>query len=242
MVLVSVQEASAELADPAVGRRVVSRDELSQHWDGFAALVTPTGERPDVGSGGPNLRWLRPFLAAHRGVIGLALVLALAAAACEVALPLVVESIVNDLVTPHAESLLYESGLVMLALVAGGTFAVLLQRLALVGATATFDIGTLDFTTKRLLALPMSYFAARRVGDIERRLTGVRQIRRIVVQQGIAALTAATQVAVSYTHLDVYKRQVQGVLRPGSTNPGWSGRCSGTTSSRSAPRPPPWRR
>jgi ATP-binding cassette subfamily B protein len=129
-------------------------------------------------------------------VIGLALVLALAAAACEVALPLVVESIVNDLVTPHAESLLYESGLVMLALVVGGTFAVLLQRLALVGATATFDIGTLDFTTKRLLALPMSYFAARRVGDIERRLTGVRQIRRIVVQQGIAALTAATQVVV----------------------------------------------
>jgi ABC-type bacteriocin/lantibiotic exporter with double-glycine peptidase domain/CRP-like cAMP-binding protein len=196
VVLVSVQEANAELADPAVGRRVVSRDELSQHWDGFAALVTPTGERPDVGSGGPNLRWLRPFLAAHRGVIGLALVLALAAAACEVALPLVVESIVNDLVTPHAESLLFESGLVMLALVVGGTFAVLLQRLALVGATATFDIGTLDFTTKRLLALPMSYFGARRVGDIERRLTGVRQIRRIVVQQGIAALTAATQVVV----------------------------------------------
>jgi ABC-type bacteriocin/lantibiotic exporter with double-glycine peptidase domain/CRP-like cAMP-binding protein len=196
VVLVSVQEANAELADPAVGRRVVSRDELSQHWDGFAALVTPTGERPDVGSGGPNLRWLRPFLAAHRGVIGFALLLALAAAACEVALPLVVESIVNDLVTPHAESLLYESGLVMLALVVGGTFAVLLQRLALVGATVTFDIGTLDFTTKRLLALPMSYFAARRVGDIERRLTGVRQIRRIVVQQGIAALTAATQVVV----------------------------------------------
>ncbi len=176
VVLVRVQEAEAELADPAVGRRVVSRDELSQHWDGFAAIVTPTGEPPDVGSGGPNLHWLRPFVAAHRGAIGLALVLALAAAACEVALPLVVESIVNDLVTPHAESLLYDSGLIMLALIVGGAFAVLLQRLALVGATATFDIGTLDFMTKRLLALPMSYFATRRVGDIERRLTGVRQI------------------------------------------------------------------
>jgi len=198
VVLVSVHEADAqaEIADPAVGRRVVSRDELNQHWDGFAAIVSPTGEPPDVGSGGPNLRWLRPFLAAHQGVIGLALLLALVAAACEVALPLVVESVVNDLVTPHAESLLYDSGLVMLALIVGGTFAVLLQRLALVGATATFDIGTLDFTTKRLLALPMSYFASRRVGDIERRLTGVRQIRRIVVQQGIAALTAATQVVV----------------------------------------------
>jgi ABC-type bacteriocin/lantibiotic exporter with double-glycine peptidase domain/CRP-like cAMP-binding protein len=196
VVLVGVREADAEIADPAAGRRVVSREELNQHWDGFAAIATPTGEPPDVRSGGPNLRWLRPFLAVHQGVIGLALVLALAAAACEVALPLVVESIVNDLVTPHAESLLYDSGLVMLALIVGGTFAVLLQRLALVGATATFDIGTLDFTTKRLLALPMSYFAARRVGDIERRLTGVRQIRRIVVQQGIAALTAVTQVVV----------------------------------------------
>jgi ATP-binding cassette subfamily B protein len=212
VVLVGVHAADAELADPAVGRRVVSRDELSQHWDGFAAIVTPTGERPDVGTGGPNLRWLRPFLAAHRRVIGLALVLALAAAACEVALPLVVESIVNDLVTPHAESLLYESGLVMLALIVGGTLAVLLQRLVLVGATATFDIGTLDFTTKRLLALPMSYFSTRRVGDIERRLTGVRQIRRLVVQQGIAALTSTTQVLVGVAIMFVLSPLLAGIF------------------------------
>ena len=51
VVLVRADEAEAEveLADPAIGRRVVSRDELSQHWDGFAAIVTPTGEPPDVG-------------------------------------------------------------------------------------------------------------------------------------------------------------------------------------------------
>jgi ATP-binding cassette subfamily B protein len=81
-----------------------------------------------------------------------------------------------------------------------------------VGATATFDIGTLDFTTKRLLALPMSYFAARRVGDIERRLTGVRQIRRLVVQQGIAALTSTTQVLVGVAIMFVLSPLLAGIF------------------------------
>ena len=63
-------------------------------------------------------------------------------------------------------------------------------------ASARFDTDTLDFVTTRLLGLPMSYFATRRTGDIERRLSGVREIRRIVIEQGVEALSAATQVVV----------------------------------------------
>lgn len=196
VVLTRLEENSAEIADPAFGLRKVTREELAEHWDGFAAIATPTGELPDVPGGAPNLAWLGSFLRVHRRVIAIALGFALVAAACEVALPLVVEAIVNDVISPHSESVLDLLALVMLALVAGGTLAALLQRLSLVGATAKFDVGILDFVTERLLKLPMSYFAVRRIGDIERRLNGVREIRRIVVQLGIEAITAATQVLV----------------------------------------------
>ncbi len=87
-------------------------------------------------------------------------------------------------------------GLGILGLALAGTAASLFQRWALVGAAVRFDNDTLGFITERLLGLPMSYFASRRIGDIERRLSGVREIRRIVVQQGIAGLSAATQIVV----------------------------------------------
>ncbi|MGH9295464.1 MAG: ABC transporter transmembrane domain-containing protein, partial [Acidimicrobiales bacterium] len=137
---------------------------------------------------------IRPFLAKHRRILLVALGCALAAAACEVTLPLVVQAVVDDVVSVHAESTLDILGLVLLGLILAGTFAALVQRLVLVGATARFDVETLDFVTERLLGLPLSYFASRRTGDIERRLSGVREIRRLVVQLGIEALTDATQV------------------------------------------------
>ncbi|MGH9169768.1 MAG: peptidase domain-containing ABC transporter [Acidimicrobiales bacterium] len=194
VVLVEASDEGAKLADPGIGMRTVTSEELAKHWDGYAAIVQPAADRPVLPSSRPNLRWLRPFIVAHKRALTYALGLALAAAGCEVALPIIVETIVNDVVVPHAESALNLLGLVMLALVLGGTAAGLMQRLVLVAATARFDVATLDFVTTRLLGLPISYFASRRTGDIERRLSGVKEIRRIVVQLGIQALTDLTQV------------------------------------------------
>jgi ABC-type bacteriocin/lantibiotic exporter with double-glycine peptidase domain/CRP-like cAMP-binding protein len=196
VVLAEVDEHHAEIADPALGLQRVDRGELDRHWDGYAARVTPTGATPEVPAGAPHLQWLVPFLVKHRRALIGAMVLALVAAACEVALPLVVEHVVNAVIAHKATSTIEILGLAMLALAVGGTVAVLFQRLVLVAASARFDTDTLDFVTTRLLGLPMSYFASRRIGDIERRLSGVRQIRRIVVEQGVEALSAGTQIVV----------------------------------------------
>lgn len=196
VVLARLDGDRVELADPAIGVVTMSREELLRHWDGYAARVAPTGDAVEVPNGAPNLRWLRPFLLAHRRALVLALILALAAAAGEVALPLLVQLIVNDVVSHKATSAIDLIGLGILGLAVVGTAASLFQRLVLVGATARFDSDTLDFITERLLGLPMSYFASRRIGDIERRLTGAREIRRVVVQQGIQAVSAGAQVLV----------------------------------------------
>jgi len=196
VVLARLDKDRAEVADPAIGIRQMSREELVKHWDGYTAQVAPSGVALEVPGGAPNMRWLRPFLRAHRRVLLIAVALALLAAAGEVALPLIVQYIVNDVVRRKPASAIDLLGLGILGLAVAGTAASLLERLVLVGATTRFDSDTLDFITERLLGLPMSYFASRRIGDIERRLTGVREVRRIVVQQGIQALSAATQVVV----------------------------------------------
>lgn len=196
VVLARLDTNRVEIADPAVGIVATSRDELVKHWDGYTAQVAPTGAALDVPGGAPNMRWLRPFLLAHRRTLLIAVALALVAAAGEVALPLIVQYVVNDVVNKSSVSAIDLLGLGILGLAVAGTAASLFQGLVLVDATTRFDSDTLDFITERLLGLPMSYFASRRIGDIERRLTGVREIRRIVVQQGIQALSAVTQVVV----------------------------------------------
>ncbi len=63
--------------------------------------------------------------------------------------------------------------------------ALCVQRYLLSFAAVRVDAATLDFLTRRLLALPMSYFATRRTGDIQRRLEGMRQVREFLVQHGV---------------------------------------------------------
>jgi ABC-type bacteriocin/lantibiotic exporter with double-glycine peptidase domain len=50
----------------------------------------------------------------------------------------------------------------------------------------------------------MDYFNARRTGDIERRLNGMRQVRQFIVQNGVQGLTAATVVLVAVVLMFVY--------------------------------------
>jgi ATP-binding cassette subfamily B protein len=94
----------------------------------------------------------------------------------------------------------------MLAVLLFMTMSLVLQRYLLSFVTVRIDTATLDFLTRRLLALPMSYFNTRRTGDIQRRLEGVRQIRELLVQHGAAALTALTLLAASLGLMLVYSR------------------------------------
>ena len=64
--------------------------------------------------------------------------------------------------------------------------AMVIQRYLLSFAAVRIDAATLDFLTRRLLELPMSYFMTRRTGDIQRRLEGIRQVREFFVQSGVS--------------------------------------------------------
>ena len=56
------------------------------------------------------------------------------------------------------------------------------------------DASILDFLTRRMLALPMSYFNTRRTGDIQRRLQGAQELREFVIHSGIGGCLAIFQI------------------------------------------------
>jgi ATP-binding cassette subfamily B protein len=82
----------------------------------------------------------------------------------------------------------------------------LLQQYLLAFATVRIDAAILDYLTRRLLDLPMSYFHSRRTGDIQRRLDGAREIRQFVVQYGVGSLLAIVQFTGCTALMLLYSR------------------------------------
>ena len=204
VVLFDVQELRVRVADPAVGLRRLPRDEFLDEWSGYASLLAPTERLQEQPEAHTSLRWLLPFVRPHRRALAAAVVLAIVAAALQLVLPILTEVVVDQVLPNDDLSLLY----VVLAAIAGVTVALagasLLERYLLSRVAVRFDVETLDFVTAKLLELPMSYFSARRTGDIERRLGGVRDLREFLVQSSVQVLTSVTQLVAAVALMFVY--------------------------------------
>ena len=204
LVLYHVTRRFVRLADPALGFRRLPRAEFDRRWTGYTALFdyTPAFEQaPEAARG---LAWLRPIVKPFTPLVMRALGLALVVSGLQMVLPVFTQVIVDRVLVEQDLTLLR-----LLIIAMGGTMAfivasLLAQRYLLSFAAVRIDAAGLDFITRRLLALPMSYFATRRTGDLQRRIEGVRQIRDLLVQNGIAGVTAVAQLAVTVALMFVY--------------------------------------
>lgn len=204
LVLYHLTAARAYVADPALGFRRLPREEFERRWTGYAALFdyTPAFEQAPRATGG--LAWLWPIVKPHGPLIIKALALAVVVSVLQMVLPVFTQVIVDRVLVEQDLSLLR---LLIVAMGATMVFIVaslLAQRYLLSFAAVRIDAAGLDFITRRLLALPMSYFATRRTGDLQRRIEGVRQVRDVLVQHGIAGVTAVAQLAVTVALMAVY--------------------------------------
>ncbi|HUH07553.1 MAG TPA: peptidase domain-containing ABC transporter [Egibacteraceae bacterium] len=197
VVLHQVGPHHARVADPARGLRRVGLDEVRQEWSGYAALPRPTPALFEAPVSDTSLRWLLPFLKPYRLAIALGFALAIVAAGLQMIVPVLTATIIDD-VLPSGRvdrlNLLVAGMILVLSLAVVASMA---QRRILARTALGVDGSTMDFLTGKLLRLPLSYFEARRASDIERRLAGMRQLRRLLVQEGVRGLTALTQLGVA---------------------------------------------
>lgn len=204
VVIHAVDGERVRIADPARGLREFGLKEVEERWSGYAALCEPTERLSEAPRGGLDLRWLWPFLRPHRRTLVISLVLALAAAGLQMVFPVFSQVIIDRVVGGHRQGLLYvlTAGMIGLLVIAVGVTIV--QRYLVARVASRLDADTLDFISARLLVLPMSYFESRRTGDIERRLSGMQQVRAVLIQNGVAAATALTQVLVAVVIMFIY--------------------------------------
>jgi ATP-binding cassette subfamily B protein len=204
VVLFDVNEKTAWIADPATNVRKITRRELDEKWNGYAALFDYTqafDQAPETRAG---FGWLTPFLKPFTGVFAKAFGLAVIVSALQMLLPVFTQVIVDSVLVENDSGLLTMMIGSMLVVLVFMTLAMLTQRYLLSFVAVRIDSSSLDFITRRLLALPLSYFSARKTGDIQRRILGVRQVREFLVQNGVNGLTSIAQIAAAMTLMFIY--------------------------------------
>src|SRR5881398_1308677 len=190
IVLYDVDEQFVRVADPARSLRKLPRREFEVKWTGYAALFDYTPAFEQAPESKSTLAWVLPFLARFKVILLQVLGLAVAVAFLQLLFPVFTQMVVDKVIVENDIGLLKTVLLAMLAALVFVQLATLAQEYLIAFATVRLDTAVLDFLSRKLLSLPMSYFTSRRTGDIQRRLDGARQVRQFAVQQGIGALLA----------------------------------------------------
>jgi len=212
MVLFDVGKTHVRVANPASGIQRIPMAEFEEKWSGYAALFDYTIAFENAPLNQSSLAWLLPFVRQFRPILVPAILLAGVISFLQLLFPIFTQTVVDKVIVEHDLGLL---NVIMVGLAATLVFfqlASFAQQYLLGFAALRIDAALLDFLTRRLLSLPMSYFASRRTGDIQRRLDGARQVRQFFVQHGIGGVLALVQLLGALILMSVYSMELTAVF------------------------------
>jgi ATP-binding cassette subfamily B protein len=204
VVLYEVAANVVGVADPGVGLRQVPRAEFEKEWTGYAALFDYTSAFEKAQVGKTSAAWLLEFFRPHTRVLAKAVGLALVVSVLEMVIPVFTQVIVDRVLVDRDVGLLKTLFFAMLFVLFFSTIAMVLQRYLLSFVAVRVDAASLDFLTRRLLSLPMTYFNNRRTGDIQRRIQGLRQLRSILIDHAVAGMTSVAQLGTALVLMAIY--------------------------------------
>ncbi len=212
LVLFDVGKDRVKVADPAQGLKDIPRSEFLGKWSGYTALFDYTADFERAPVQRASLAWLWPFVAPMKVLLLQALGLSALVSGLQLLFPILTQQVVDHVIVDRDLGLMAMLLLVMGVAVVFLSLANLTQQYLLSYVTMRVDSSALDYLTRRLLALPMSYFYQRRTGDIQRRLDAARQIRQFLVQHGMGGLLAMVQVIGCVALMGIYSPLLLGVF------------------------------
>ncbi|MGI8436612.1 MAG: peptidase domain-containing ABC transporter, partial [Chthoniobacterales bacterium] len=192
------------VADPATTMRKIPRKEFEQNWSGYAALFDYTTAFENAPESSSGIAWVFPFLSKFRRYLIQVFLLAVAVSFLSLLFPVFTQMVVDKVIVEKDLGLLATILLGMGAALIFAQAATLAQEYLLAFTAVRLDTAILDFLTRKMLSLPMSYFTSRRTGDIQRRLDGAKQVRQFAVQDGIGALLALVQLTGALVLMSLY--------------------------------------
>lgn len=175
------------IADPAQGKRWLSRGEFLANWTGYALLLEPTERLHETPNEKRSLTRYFNLLWSHRA-LGLQIILAsVLIQILGLVSPLFTQVILDQVVVNKSQiSLNFFIGIALLC----GIWSIGLssvRQYLLSYLSIRLDLTTIGGFIKHALTLPLKFFESRRVGDILSRVQENQKIQRFLIGQVLLA-------------------------------------------------------
>ena len=191
------------LADPAVGLRYLSRQELAEGWgNGLMLLVEPDSARffaqPDEKPGGFG-RFLRP-LWTYRTILAEALLINLVLGILSLAYPFFVQILTDEVLVRGDTQLLNSLVIAVAAMNFASSGLQLVQSNLIAHFAQRLQLGLVLEFCRKVLGLPLPYYESHRSGEIVSRLRDIQAINQLVSQ---VAVTIPSQFLIALISLNL---------------------------------------
>ncbi|MBW4421295.1 MAG: peptidase domain-containing ABC transporter [Myxacorys californica WJT36-NPBG1] len=191
------------VADPACGKRNLTRQEFLNSWTGYALLLDPTSQLRNAKTEKPDLGRFWGVLWSYRSVLWQIIFLSLLVQVFGLITPLFTQVILDRVVTQKSLATLhvFSIGLILFGIWRVGLVAV--RQYLLDYFSNRIDLTLISAFISHTLALPLKFFEARQVGDIITRVQENRKIQMFLMRQAISTWLDAS-MAIVYLGLMFY--------------------------------------
>ncbi|MBD0345763.1 MAG: peptidase domain-containing ABC transporter, partial [Coleofasciculus sp. Co-bin14] len=171
--------------DPAVGLRYIDREELSTAWNGVMLLLEPDphrfGQQPQEQPQAGFVRFLQRILP-YRGLLSQVLMINIVLGVLALGTPVLIQLLTDDVLIRGDTDLL---NVVVIAVVVMTIFSSTLQILEstmIAHFSQRLQLGLVLEFGRKILQLPLTYYEARRSGEITSRLRDINEVNYLVSQ------------------------------------------------------------
>ena len=187
IVVYGIGSAQVTIADPAVGRQLISRQQFAQQWTGYGLLLEPTEQLQQTEIKQASLGRYASALLPYRGLILQIIVVSLLIQCFSLVSPLFTQIILDRVVVQKSIPTLnvFAVGLLLFGLFALVMSAV--RQYLLSYFSNRLDLTLVSGFIRHTMALPMRFFESRRVGDIITRVQENQKIQQFLIGQIVLA-------------------------------------------------------
>ncbi|MBD2535141.1 peptidase domain-containing ABC transporter [Nostoc flagelliforme FACHB-838] len=202
------------IADPSSGIRYLSREELTTGWANYVMLLLLPDEIRFYQQQSDKISGFGRFLARvlpYRHILIEAILINLAMGIFSLATPFLIQILTDDVLVRGDTQLLTTVAIGVLAINTFSSTLTLVQSNLIAHFAQRLELGlTLEFG-RQILRLPLTYYEARRSGEIVSRLRDIQEINQMVSQIVIAIPSQLFVAAISLFFMGFYSPKLLGL-------------------------------
>ncbi|NOY81800.1 MAG: peptide cleavage/export ABC transporter [Kiritimatiellaeota bacterium] len=176
------------VADPAIGLRKYDREHFEKNWSGITLTLTPTASLEEQTDDRSSLRNFLRFVTPHRKTLIEVLIASVLLNIFGLATPIFTQNVVDKVLTHNNTSMLNMLFIGMLLVLFFRIMVMFVRQYLIVHISMQIDLKMLVAFYRHMLALPLGYFKARKVGDFVSRFGENQKIRAFMTHTALSLM------------------------------------------------------